>query len=237
LKNNKKKQINEAIKIIIIVCLTISISITVLGFFILKDIYNHWGTKDVMQYQRIYKAAMEGVTGFRLAGVRINNENNSVVFILKLKDYRTSSFTEEELEKIYKATCQLREYLNENERARSLHNEYLLRFEPNRPGLFNCYVKCIEGEAVFYRIFSSLQNRITSFHMMKDVRAIHMLYGFSSTLDTEKVEKISKFENLEEIYFYESVDEESLTVFAKIINKNNPQCKIFVGGEEFVLPD
>ncbi|HZK34997.1 MAG TPA: hypothetical protein VFD33_06780, partial [Bacillota bacterium] len=42
---------------------------------------------------------------------------------------------------------------------------------------------------------------------------------------------------LEEIHFWDSVNEESLTEFAKIMNKNNPECKIFVEREEFILPE
>jgi hypothetical protein len=72
--------------------------------------------------------------------------------------------------------------------------------------------------------------------MMEDVQVINMISFYPRPLDKEKAEKISKFKNLREIYFRESVDEEALTEFAKIMKKNNPECKIFVRDEEFILP-
>jgi len=231
----KKKPINKALEAVIVVFSSIALGVLILGLFILW-ITNPYDTKEKRQVKPIYKAAMKGVPGFRLTSVYINEKDDNVVFSLKSRKWKHSgSFSEKELEQIYKATKQLEAYLNENDWSR-IHNEYKMQFNPNKQNQLYTQVKYVDGQAVFYRVFSDRTNDTTDLHMMEDVQVINMISFYPRPLDKEKAEKISKFKNLREIYFRESVDEESLTEFAKIINKNNPECKIFVRDEEFILP-
>jgi hypothetical protein len=234
-QQKKKKTKNKAIEVIIIVFSSIALGVLILGLFILW-ITNPYDTKEKRQVKPIYKAAMKGVPGFRLTSVYINEKDDNVVFSLKSRKWEHSgSFSEKELEQIYKATKQLEAYLNENDWSR-IHNEYKMQFNPNKQNQLYTQVKYVDGQAVFYRVFSDRTNDTTDLHMMEDVQVINMISFYPRPLDKEKAEKISKFKNLREIYFRESVDEEALTEFAKIMKKNNPECKIFVRDEEFILP-
>ncbi|HZJ98958.1 MAG TPA: hypothetical protein VFC79_03075 [Tissierellaceae bacterium] len=236
-QQKKRKSKNKAIEVIIVVFSSIALGVMILGLFILW-ITNPYDTKEKRQVKPIYRATMKGVPGFRLTGVTIDKEYNSVIFNLKIVDGSSSSrSTEEEIEAMYRAIKQLEYYLNENDWAKSLYNDYTLRFQRTRPYALKCKVKYIDGEAVCYDIYNDAFFSITDFHIMKDLRLIDTRSGFGKTLDKEKAENISQFENLEEIHFWEPVNEESLTEFAKIMNKNNPECKIFVEREEFILPE
>ena len=234
-QQKKKKSKNKAIEVIIIVFSSIALGVLILGLFILWGI-NPFDTKDKRQYKPVYKAAMRGVSGFWLTSVNIDEDSDSVSFRLKPIEWKHSgSFSEKELEQIYKATKQLEAYLNENDWSR-IHNEYKMQFNPNKQNQLYTQVKYVDGQAVFYRVFGDITNDTTDLHMMEDVQVINMISFYPRPLDKEKAEKISRFENLREIRFWEPVNEESLTEFAKIINKNNPECKIFVRDEEFILP-
>ena len=217
----------------------IFVFILISGFLVIKELFNPFKTDEQIQLKPIYRATMKGVPGFRLTGVRIDKEYNSARFDLKILDGSSSSRSrEEEIEAIYRAVKQLEYYLNdEKDWAECLYNDYTLRFQRRGPYALDCAVKYIDGEAVCYHIYNDAFFSITDFHIMEDVQVMSMRSFEPGPFDEEKVEKISRFENLREIRFWEPVNEESLTEFAKIINKNNPQCKIFVEGEEFVLPD
>ena len=240
-QQKKKKTKNKALEAIIVVFSSIALGLMILGLIVLWGI-NPFDTKDKRIVRPIYKAAMRGVSGFWLTSVNIDEDSDSVSFRLEPIEWKHSGdFSEKELKKINKATKQLEAFLNKKDWSK-IHNKYELNFgENNRNRLFT-QVKYVDGQAVFYQVsngqeFFTITNEITDLHMMEDVRVINMRSFYPEPLDKEKAEKISKFKNLREIYFRESVNEESLTEFAKIINKNNPECKIFVGDEEFVLPD
>ena len=234
-QQKKKKTKNKALEVINIDYSSIALGVMILGLLILW-ITNPYDTKDKRQYKPVYKAAMRGVSGFWLTSVNINEKDDNVVFSLKSRKWEHSgSFSEKELEQIYKATKQLEAYLNENDWSR-IHNEYKMQFNPNKQNQLYTQVKYVDGQAVFYRVFSDRTNDTTDLHMMEDVQVINMISFYPRPIDKEKAEKISKFKNFREIYFRESVDEEALTEFAKIMKKNNPECKIFVRDEEFILP-
>ena len=234
-QQKKKKAKNKALEAIIVVFSSIALGLMILGLIVLWGFYP-FNTKDKRQFKPVYKAAMKGVPGFRLTSVYINEKDDNVVFSLKSRKWEHSgSFSEKELEQIYKATKQLEAYLNENDWSR-IHNEYKMQFNPNKQNQLYTQVKYVDGQAVFYRVFGDITNDTTDLHMMEDVQVINMISFYPRPLDKEKAEKISRFENLREIRFWEPVNEESLTEFAKIINKNNPECKIFVRDEEFILP-
>ncbi len=240
-QQKKKKSKNKAIEVIIIVFSSIALGVLILGLFILW-ITNPYDTKEKRQVKPIYKAAMRGVSGFWLTSVNIDEDSDSVSFRLEPIEWKHSGdFSEKELKKINKATKQLEAFLNKKDWSK-IHNKYELVFWSGKQNYIYTQVKYVDGQAVFYQVFGSqalftITNEITDLHMMEDVRVINMRSFYPRLLDKEKAEKISKFKNLREIYFRESVDEEALTEFAKIMKKNNPECKIFVGDEEFVLPD
>lgn len=239
-QQKKKKTKNKAIEVIIIVFSSIALGILIFALFISLT-SSPFDTKDKRIVRPIYKAAMRGVSGFWLTSVNIDEDSDSVSFRLKPIEWKHSGdFSEKELKKINKATKQLEAFLNKKDWSK-IHNKYELNFgENNRNRLFT-QVKYVDGQAVFYQVsngqeYFTITNEITDLHMMEDVRVINMRSFYPRPLDKEKAEKISKFKNLREIYFRESVDEEALTEFAKIMKKNNPECKIFVGDEEFILP-
>ena len=239
-QQKKKKSKNKAIEVIIIVFSSIALGVLILGLFILW-ITNPYDTKEKRQVKPIYKAAMRGVSGFWLTSVNIDEDSDSVSFRLEPIEWKHSGdFSEKELKKINKATKQLEAFLNKKDWSK-IHNKYKLVFWSGKQNYIYTQVKYVDGQAVFYQVFGNqafftITNEITDLHMMEDVRVINMRSFYPRPLDIEKAEKISKFKNLREVYFREYVDEEALTEFAKIMNKNNPECKIFVGDEEFILP-
>lgn len=237
-QQKKKKTKNKAIEVIIVVFSSIALGLMILGLIVLWGI-NPFDTKEKRQVKPIYRATMKGVPGFRLTGVTIDKEYNSVRFTFRLRNNTGSnSFTEEELQSINRAVEQLMRFLSAGNDVDYPYSRYTLKFQIGKTPIYiNCHVTYLGGETFFTYLSSETSNNITDFHMMEDVRGIKTLCIFGDYLDKEKVEEISKFEKLEEIHFSRSVDEEKLLEFAKIINKNNPQCKIFVEGGEFVLPD
>lgn len=101
-----------------------------------------------------------------------------------------------------------------------------------------CNIRYVDGEAVLASIGTGgISNIITDFYMMEDARYIYIKNTLHKPIDKERAERISKFENLEMISFGNISYVEGIHEFAKIINKNNPECKIIVKGEEFILPD
>ena len=239
-----KKKLTIKRLILVIIFLPLVLHISIISIDSLISTINPFRGEEKKQIKPIYEAIIEGIEGTRLREVYINSIKNYVYFEIEFEDkpskdkFGRKIFTEDQIETVYKATQQLIAYLNENDWTRALYEEYKIIF--NFGGRFTdstSRVRYIDGQAAFYSIDFSAYNDITDIYMMEDVRRIRMVLGPSDTIDEERAERISRFKNLEYIIIHEYTDKELPVRFAKIINKNNPDCRIFMvsGGEHIEI--
>lgn len=206
-------------------------------FYIGFQIYSSpFKTEDQKQIEPIYKAAMEGVSYFRLSSIIVDKEELTVRYHLKLKN-RTSSecFTEQEMESINLVVEQLIEYLNTKDNLNYLYTDYCVQFQiGNTPVGITCWLKEHNGQYEFISASSKNSNNITDFYKMKEVQEISIDGGNHIFLDDEKLNKFSGLHNLEKIYFIPTIYEEDITQFVNKMKVILPSCKIFMKGEEVV---
>ena len=232
---NKKslKKRKKVIKYIIFLLIII-----VCGYAIKRRI-SPFQTDEEKQLKPVYKATKKGISGFKFENVWIEEDDNYVWFMFKLKNYTGSNvYTEKELETINKAVEQLVKYLNDNQDFENLYNKYRLRFQLDNTNIvLDCDIEYINNQATFTYLHSETSNMITDYYMMKDVYSIAMYRGFETVFEEENIEKLEALDNLEEIYFASGVDKERVKEFAILMKDINPDCKIFHDSEEVVITD
>lgn len=221
-----------------IVAIGLIVTVFLVGYISVKIYFSPYKTEEEKQVRSIYKAAMRGISEFRLTSITVDKEHDSVLFFTRLKS-RTGSeaFTEKQLTSINQAVEQLLKHLNELDSLDDLYLNYRLIFKIGvTPVQVICWIENIDGKYEFTYLNDSTNNIVSDFYMMKSVYRIDTNSYFNDYLDKGKIEKFADLYNLNEIYFDQGAFyEEKVIEFSKILHAIKPECKIYINNEELLF--